>query len=64
MEIYPDREGGWFLQVGDGRGNATNWTDTFPTEQAALEAALKAIDTEGIETFIGPASDMRYLFDA
>ncbi len=64
VEIYQDREGEWILQVEDGRGNATVWTDPFTTEQAAFDAALKAIDTEGIESFIGPDSDMRFLFDA
>jgi len=64
VEIYRDRERGWILQIEDGRGNETVWTDSFATEQAALDAALKAIDTEGIESFIGPDSDMRFLFDA
>jgi len=64
LEINRDREGGWILRIEDGRGSATVWTDPFATEQAALDAALKAIDTEGIETFVGPDSDMRYLFDA
>lgn len=64
VEIYPDREGGWILQIVDGRGNATIWTDPFATEQTALDAALEAIDNDGIESFIGPDSDMRYLFDA
>lgn len=64
VEIDRDREGGWILQIEDGRGNATVWTDPFAGEQAALHAALEAIDTEGIESFIGPASDMRFLFDA
>ena len=64
IEIHPDDEGGWYLQIDDGRGNATCWTDPFTTEQAAFNAAVEAIDTEGIESFIGPDSDMRYLFDA
>ena len=64
VAIYRDREGGWILQIDDRRGNATVWTDPFATEQFALDAALKAIDTEGIESFIGPDSDMRFLFDA
>lgn len=64
VEIYRDHEGGWILQIDDGRGNATVWTDPFATEQAALDAALEAIDSEGIESFIGPDSDMRFLFDA
>jgi len=64
VEIYRDREGGWNLQIEDGRGNATVWTIPFATEQAAFDEAVEAIDTEGIESFIGADSDMRYLFDA
>ena len=64
VDIFRDREGTWILQIDDGRGNASVWTDPFATEQAALDAALEAIDTEGIESFIGPGSDMGYLFDA
>jgi len=64
IEIYRDCEGGWILQIEDGRGNATVWTESFATEQAALDAAHKAIDTEGIESFIGPDNEMRILFDA
>ena len=62
--IHHDGQGGWFLQIDDGRGNLTGWIDSFPTDQAALETATKAIDDEGIETFIGPDSDLRFLFDA
>ncbi len=61
VEICHDREGGWILQIEDGRGNTTVWTDPFATEQAALDAAIEAIDTEGIESFIGPDGDMRFL---
>ena len=64
VEIFPSDTGGWLLQIVDGRGNATIWTETFGTEQAAFDAALHAVDTEGIETFIGPDSELRYLFDS
>ena len=39
-------------------------SDVSPEVGRALDAALEAIDIEGIETFIGPDSDMRYRFDA
>jgi hypothetical protein len=64
VEVYRDGDGKWMLQIEDGRGNATVWTDHFASKQAALDAALEAIETEGIDSFIGPDSDMRYLFDA
>jgi len=63
VDIWRDRDGGWNLQIDDGYGNGTIWTDPFVTEQAALDAAVEAIDKEGIESFIGPDSEMGYLFD-
>lgn len=64
VEVTPDDNGGWFLRIEDGRGNSTNWWESFATEQAAVDAAIEAIDNEGIESFIGPNSDMRIFFDA
>lgn len=64
VEICRDSEGAWHLHIEDGRGNATVWIDPFDTEQAALDAAVEAIDAEGIVAFIGPDSEMRYLLDA
>jgi len=64
VEIYPSDTGGWFLQIDDGRDSATCWIEPFDTEQAALDAALHAIDAEGIDTFIGPDSELRYIFDS
>ena len=62
--IHDDGQGGWLLEIVDRRGNLTGWTDSFPTDQVALDAAIEAIDDEGIETFIGPDSDLRFLLDA
>lgn len=64
VEIHRDDTGGWILHIDDGRGNATIWAKSFDTEHAALEAALQAIDAEGIETFIGPDSELHFLFDS
>jgi hypothetical protein len=64
VEIFDDGQGGWILGIVDGRGNSTIWTDSFATDQAALDEAIRAIGSDGIESFIGPDSDMRFLFDA
>lgn len=64
VETVPDGNGGWFLWIEDGRGHLTGWVESFATEQAAVDAAIEAIDNEGIESFIGPNSDMRIFFDA
>ena len=64
VETTPDGNGGWFLRIEDGRGNMTGRIESFVTEQAVVDAAIEAIDDEGIESFIGPKSDMRIFFDA
>lgn len=57
VEIYEDGEGGWLLAVVDDYGNSTVWDDPFPSDGAALEEALKAIDEEGIDSLIGSPPD-------
>lgn len=42
----------WSLSVVDETGALTLWSELFPTEQAALDEAMKAIRKEGIETFL------------
>lgn len=64
VKTTPDGNGGWFLRIEDGRGNMTNWVESFQTEQAAVDAAIEAIDNEGIETFIGPRIDIPIFFDS
>lgn len=61
IEIHPHDIRRWNLQIAGGRGNSTVWTDTSGTDQAAFRAALRAIDAEGIETFIGPVSQAPFL---
>lgn len=41
----------WLLEVEDETGGSTVWDDPFETDQEALDAALKAIDEEGIGGF-------------
>lgn len=54
VEIYADGEGGWILEIIDDYDNATLWENTFAFDEDALDEALRAIDEEGIEAFIGP----------
>ncbi|MCL6270755.1 hypothetical protein M3P05_12555 [Sansalvadorimonas sp. 2012CJ34-2] len=46
----------WVLELEDEFGNSSVWDDLFATDKAALNAALEAIDDEGIEAFIGEPS--------
>lgn len=43
--------GEWVLAVVNEAGVASNWTESFATGEAALDAGLKAIEEEGVETF-------------
>jgi hypothetical protein len=54
LEIYAHRIDveGWALCVINELGIMSNWLDIFETAQDALQAANRAIDTEGIEAFI------------
>lgn len=46
------RETRWILEVEDHLGGSTVWDEPFSTEQAALDAALRAIDEEGVQSLV------------
>lgn len=58
IDIYEDGENGWILEVVDEFNNSTVWDDSFNTEQAALDEALKTINEEGIASLIGTPSNV------
>lgn len=60
VEIYADGGEGWQLEVVDGNGNLTIWTDFFGSEQAALDEVLKTIDEEGMDSLVGLPAAERY----
>jgi hypothetical protein len=45
---------GWLLEVVDQEDGSTVWDDPFPTDQAALDEAMRTIEEEGIATFLHP----------
>lgn len=50
--IYRGRaDAGWQLELEDQLGGSTVWDDEFESDRAALEAALLAIEEDGIESF-------------
>ena len=53
IHIYRMPDTGWSLEVVDVCGNSTVWDDLFETDQAALDTAMKELQEEGIEAFIG-----------
>jgi uncharacterized protein len=44
-------EEGWILEVVDHLGGSTIWDDPFPTDQAAYDEAMAAIEEDGIGSF-------------
>ena len=54
VEIYRAENEDWLLEVVDQHGNSTVWNDRFPTDQSALDEALRTIDEQGIDAVIGP----------
>jgi hypothetical protein len=47
-------EDGWILEVEDHKGGSTVWDDRFATDQAALNEAIRTIETDGIGSFTLP----------
>jgi uncharacterized protein YecA (UPF0149 family) len=47
----------WLLEIEDEEGGSTSWDDLFDSDQEALDAALKAIEEEGIHSFSEAQSD-------
>ena len=42
----------WLLELVDAGGTSTVWVEKFPTDQAALEEALRSIAVDGVEGFL------------
>ena len=51
--IYADGKGKWDLEVVDDLQIGSIWTEPFDTEQAALEAALAAIEEDSDRAYVG-----------
>ena len=58
--IYRLETTDWSLEVVDETGASTVWDDLFPTDQAALDEALKTIREEGIRTFLRGKTDIMH----
>ena len=55
IEVYKtdQKGGGWILEISDEYRNSKVWDSQFASSKEALEAGIKAIDEEGIQSFIG-----------
>jgi hypothetical protein len=60
IDIYRLETTDWSLEVVDETGTSTVWDDLFPTDQAALDEALKTIREEGIGTFLSGKTDIMH----
>ena len=56
INIYRLPETDWVLELVDEFNNSTVWDDSFATDEAALSAALQAIQEEGITEFVNHKS--------
>jgi hypothetical protein len=52
IDIYRLETTDWSLEVVDETGASSVWDELFPTDQAALDEAMKTIREEGIRTFL------------
>ncbi len=55
IEIYRSDDSPWILEVVDKHGTSTVWDEFFDTDQDALDAALLAIEEEGLASFAAQA---------
>jgi uncharacterized protein len=55
--IYKSDGSSWALEIIDAGGTSTVWDEQFDTDQEALDAALRAINEDGIEAFLTPDKD-------
>ncbi|MCI5106677.1 MAG: hypothetical protein MRY76_08195 [Pseudomonadales bacterium] len=53
LEIYSELIGPevWSVAVRNEYGVTSHWVETFDTAEAALDAAMQAIEEEGVEAF-------------
>jgi hypothetical protein len=60
IDIYRLETTDWSLEVVNETGASTVWDDLFPTDQAALDEALKIIREEGIRTFLSDETQVMH----
>jgi hypothetical protein len=49
-------DAGWLLEIEDHLGGSTVWNEPFESDRAALDAAMLAIEEDGIESFVVPSA--------
>jgi hypothetical protein len=58
VDIYRSKsESGWILEVIDEENASTVWDDPFDTDQEALDTVTKAIEQDGIGSFLEGESE-------
>ncbi len=56
IEIYRDPDSDWTLEVVDSCNYSTVWDNLFPTDQSALDEALRTIREESTQLLASSAS--------
>ena len=54
IDVCPDGESAWILDIVDQEWNSRVWDETFATAEKAMRAGVEAVEREGIDAFIGP----------
>ncbi len=64
LTVVAEKAGGdgWYLWIENELGVSSVWIETFATGQAALDAGVKAIESEGVAAFI-EIEGFEYLLD-
>jgi hypothetical protein len=53
IDVYPDDQGRWLLEIVDEHWNSTVWDEPFDTAEEAIKEGITSIEDEGMDTFIG-----------
>ncbi len=56
VDVYPDGEGAWILEIVDQDWNSSVWDETFATAEEATRTGAEAVEKEG-HAFIGPQDE-------
>jgi len=52
VKAHKNNEDGWILEIADEQGSSAVWTNLFQSAQDALNEGIRALEDEGIGSFI------------
>jgi hypothetical protein len=57
IEVNSDNHGGWILEIVNEKWHPKVWGEIFPSANKAIQAGVRAIEEQGIETFVGNSEE-------